>query len=199
MQGFKNFMMVVGLVALVTGGTGSLAEADPGSDHNPHEKQPHAGMGYGNGDHEGMGRHGGLSTLAMKEQLGLSDEQGNQLRPLELEYRKTMIQNGADLRVAMVDLGTLTDAKQADMAAITGKVDEISLLQKKMMMYRVEVLLKVKGVLSPAQYEQFRSRLRAQMEGMSHHGGEKHEGKKHHGEYPEKSYGHDGEIEKKHP
>ncbi|GJL69123.1 MAG: hypothetical protein NPIRA06_17580 [Nitrospirales bacterium] len=44
--------------------------------------------------------------------MGLSDEQVNQLRPLELEYRKTMIQNGADLRVAMVDLGMFTDAKK---------------------------------------------------------------------------------------
>ena len=43
----------------------------------------------------------------MKESLGLSDEQVNRLRPLEMEYRKTMIQNGGDLGVAMVDLGTL--------------------------------------------------------------------------------------------
>ena len=67
------------------------------------------------------------------------------------------------------------------------------------MMYRVEVLLKVKEVLSPEQYEQFRSRLRVQMEGMAHHGGEKQEGKDHHGEYTDKSHGHDGEIEKNHP
>ncbi|TFG63453.1 MAG: periplasmic heavy metal sensor [Nitrospirales bacterium] len=199
MHGLKNVMMVAGFVALVAGGTGFSAWADPGSGHDPHGKLPHAGMGYGEGDHEGMGRHGGLSTLAMKEQLGLSDEQVNQLRPLEMEYRKTMIQNGANIRVAMVDLGSLTDAKQTDMAAITSKVDEISLLQKSMMMFRVEVLLKVKQVLSPAQYEQFRSRLRAQMEGMSHHGGESQEGKKHHDEYQEKSRGHDGEVEKSHP
>lgn len=34
MQGFKTFMMVVGLLAHVTVGTGTLAGADPGSDHN---------------------------------------------------------------------------------------------------------------------------------------------------------------------
>ncbi|HNP29231.1 MAG TPA: Spy/CpxP family protein refolding chaperone [Nitrospirales bacterium] len=199
MQGYKNAVMVLGFVALVTGGTGSLVVADPGSDRNPHGKQSHAGMGYGNGDHGGTGPHGGLSPLAMKEQLGLSDEQINQLHPLELEYRKTMIQNGADIRVAMVDLGTLTDAKQADMAAITAKVDEISLLQKKMMMFRVKVLLKVKEVLSPEQYEQFQSRLREQMEGMVYHGGDTPQGKTHHGEYQEKSPGHDGEKKKSHP
>lgn len=59
----------------------------------------------------------------MKELLGLFDEQVNQLRPLELEYRKTMIQNGEDLRVARVDWGMFTDAKKTDMAAIAGKVD----------------------------------------------------------------------------
>lgn len=190
MHGLKYVMMVAGFVALVTMGTGFSVGADPGSGHDPHGKLPHGGMGYGEGNHEAMEHHGGLSPLGMKEELGLSEEQVTRLRPIELDYRKTMIQNGADLRVAMIDMGTLLDAKQTDMAAITSKVDEISLLQKKMMMYRVDVLLKVKEVLTHAQYEQFRSRLRAQMEGMAHHGGEMKEGKKHHGEYPGKSHGH---------
>lgn len=199
MYGFKKGLLVVGLATLIAGGTGFSVWADPESTQAPHGKQSHAGMAYGDGDHDGMGHHGGLSPLAMKEQLGLSDEQVNRLRPIEMDYRKTMIQNGADLRVAMVDMGTLMDGKQPDMAAISAKVDEISLLQKKMMMYRVEVLLKVKEVLSPAQYEQFRSRLREQMEGMAHHGGEMREGMKHHGEYSGKPHGYGGEMQKQHP
>jgi len=199
MYGLKKVMVVVGLVALVTGGMGLSVWADPGSGYDPHGKPSHAGMGYGDGDHDGMGHHGGLSPLAMKEQLGLSDEQVNRLRPIDMDYRKTMIQNGADLRVAMVDMGTLMDAKQPDMAAISAKVDEISLLQKKMMMYRVEVLFKVKEVLSPTQYEQFRSKLREHMEGMAYHGGEMPEGMKHHGEYPGKPHGYGGEMQKQHP
>ena len=135
----------------------------------------------------------------MKESLGFSDEQVNRLRPLEMEYRKTMIQNAADLGVAMVDLGTLMDAKQLEMEAITRKVDEIGQLQKNMMMSRVEVFLKVKEVLSPAQYEQFRSRLRAQMEGLVHHGGEMPEGMKDHDKYPGKPHANSGEMQKNHP
>ncbi|MDH4194718.1 MAG: periplasmic heavy metal sensor [Nitrospirota bacterium] len=199
MYGFKKGLLIVGLATLIAGGTGFSVWADPENAQAPHGKQSHAGMAYGDGDHDGMGHHGGLSPLAMKEQLGLSDEQATKLRPIEMDYRKTMIQNGADLRVAMVDMGTLMDAKQPDMAAISAKVDEISLLQKKMMMYRVEVLLKVKEVLSPAQYEQFRSRLREQMEGMAHHGGEMPEGMKHHGEYPGKPHGYGGGMPKQHP
>jgi Spy/CpxP family protein refolding chaperone len=91
------------------------------------------------------------------------------------------------------------DAKQTEMEAITRKVDEIGQLQKNMMMYRVEVFLKVKEVLSPAQYEQFRSRLRAQMEGLAHHRGEMPEGMIGHGEYPGKPHGDSGEMQKKHP
>ena len=35
-----------------------------------------------------------------------------------------MIKNGAAVRVEMVDLGTLMDAKDVDMSGITAKVDE---------------------------------------------------------------------------
>lgn len=189
----KQAIMVAGFVALVTGGTGLVAGADPGSGRDPHGTPSHPGMAYGDGHDEGMAHHGGLSPLAMKEQLGLSEDQVSRLRPIEMDYRKTMIQNGADLRVAMIDLGTLMDAKQTDMKAISGKVDEIGLLQKNMMMYRVEVFLKVKDVLTPAQYEQFRSRLRAQMEGMSHHGGEVKEGMSPHGAYPGHPHGYGSE------
>ncbi|MDR4459685.1 MAG: periplasmic heavy metal sensor [Nitrospirales bacterium] len=180
MQVFKYFMMIVGIVALFSGGTGTMAGASSLSDDHPYGKPSHEGMGHGNSDHEGIEHHRGFSPLDMKEELGLSENQVTRLRPLELEYRKRMIQNGADLRVAMVDMGTLMDAKQADMAAIASKVDEISLLQKNMMMYRIGVYLKVKEVLSPLQYEEFRSRLREHMEGMVH-GGEMSKGKNPHG------------------
>jgi hypothetical protein len=105
MHGLKSVMIVAGFVALVTGGTGFLAWADSRGGHDPHGTPSHPGLGHGDGQDKEMGHHGGLSPLAMKESLGLSDEQVNRLRPLEIEYRKTMIQNGADLGVAMVDLG----------------------------------------------------------------------------------------------
>ncbi len=79
-------MMVGGIVALVTGGTGTRAGADPAGDHHPHGKAPHTGLGYGNGDHEGIEHHSCLSPLDMKEQLGLSEDQVTRLRPLELDY-----------------------------------------------------------------------------------------------------------------
>ena len=108
----------------MVGGMSPLVWSDPGSGHDPHGTTPPKGMGYGGGAQEGMRHHGGFSPLALKEQLDLSDAQVNRLRPLEMEYRKSMIKNGADVRVEMVDLGTLMDAKDVDMGAITAKVDE---------------------------------------------------------------------------
>lgn len=188
MKNWKLTGAVVGLAGIL-GGTGSLVWANPPEGHNPHEGMPHAEMGYGE-DHAGMqGHHGGMSPIQLKEELGLSDEQVAQLRPLEMDYRKAMIQNDANLRVAMVDLGALLDAKVPDETAIESKVDDIGAVQKKMMMFRVETLLQVKGILNPDQYAQFQGRLRDRMEGLSHHSGGMKEGMGHHGQYPGQPHG----------
>ncbi|MEE8124340.1 MAG: Spy/CpxP family protein refolding chaperone [Nitrospirales bacterium] len=189
MNGFCQVLRIVSLVSLMVGGMSPLVWSDPGSGHDPHGTTPPKGMGYGGGAQEGMRHHGGFLPLALKEQLDLSDAQVNRLRPLEMEYRKSMIKNGADVRVEMVDLGTLMDAKDVDMGGITAKVDEIGVLQKNLMMFRVKTLLQVKEVLTSAQYAQFRSRLQGQMEGMSHHRGQMKEGRKHYGQNSGTSHG----------
>lgn len=181
--------LVMGGVLFLLGGGVSWTLADPGEGNHPHDGMPHMGMGHGE-EHGGMeGHHGGMSPLSMKEELELTAEQEAQMRPLELEYRKAMIQNGANLRVAMMDLGTLLDAKVADKAALDGKVNEIGALQKKMMQYRVDVLLQVKGILNPDQYAKFRTKLRDRMEGMSHHPGGMKEGMEGHSPYSGKHHG----------
>jgi Spy/CpxP family protein refolding chaperone len=168
MNDLKHVMMAAGLLSVLTAGTGFSVWADGGNGHDLHGIPGYADIEPGGGEDDGIRHHGGSSPLAMKEVLGLSEEQVIRLHPLEMEYRKTLIQNEADFRMAMVDLGTLMDARDTDTEAITRKIDEMSLLQKTMMLFRVETFLKVKGVLSPAQYDQFRSRLRTQMEEIAH-------------------------------
>jgi Spy/CpxP family protein refolding chaperone len=74
----------------------------------------------------------------------------------------------------MIDLGSLLDQKSPNRGAISAKVDEIGGIRKQMMMYRVDTLLKLKEILTPEQYAQFRSQIKAQMErgmgGMMGHG-----------------------------
>ena len=100
----------------------------------------------------------------MKTELGLKEDQVKALEPVESNYRKTIIKNRADLRIAMIDLGSLLDQKETDRSAVSQKVDEIGGFQKQLMMYRVDTLLKLKDILTSAQYQQFRDRLKKQMD-----------------------------------
>lgn len=135
-----------------------------------HKKTPHGGMmGHAPKGH-GMHHHMPFSPLAMKEELGLSDEQVNALEALEAEYRKAMIKTHADIRIAEIDVAELLAQKSIDRNAIVAKIDEISKLKKQLMLFRVDTLLKLKEILTPAQYEQFRERLRHFLEhGMGGH------------------------------
>ena len=141
----------------------ALADEEKGSGSEmPH----HSGMtgGAGSKSHGMTGGHMSLSPLAMKDELGLKKDQIKAIEPLETDYRKHGIKSRADVRVAMIDLGALLDKKNPDRSAISAKVDEISGIRKQMMMYRVDTLLKLKEILTPEQYAQFRSKIKAQME-----------------------------------
>ena len=164
-MGWKNvvgFSLMLGVMGMVCG----LALADEGHHHSDKGKPPHTGMmemhkGSGQG---GMRHHSSLSPLSMKTELGLKDDQVKALEPVESNYRKTIIKNRADLRIAMIDLGTLLDQNETDRSAVSKKVNEISGLQEQLMMYRVDTLLKLKNILTPSQYQQFRDRLKKQMD-----------------------------------
>ena len=163
----KTVWQVVGLSVLLLGSVSlfGLALADEERESG-HERPSHSGM-MGESPMKGHGmmrHHTSLSPSGMKEDLGLKDDQLKALEPLESGYRKTLIRSGADIRVAMIDLGSLFDQKSPDKGAISAKVDEISALQKQVMMFRVDTLLKLKDILTPTQYDQFRDRLKAQME-----------------------------------
>ncbi len=160
-----KFMVTLGVISMPLG----LAIADEGHHHSEKDKAPHAGMmeKHTGSQHGDMKHHRSLSPLGMKQELGLKDEQVNALEPVESGYRKMMIKNGADLRVAMIDLGSLLDQKETNREAVAKKVDEIGGFQKQLMMYRVDTLLKLKEILTPDQYQQFRDRLKNQMSGGS--------------------------------
>ena len=173
--------------------------ADEGHHHSGMMK-PHQGSGHG-----GMKHHGSISPLGMKQELGLKEDQIKALGPVESGYRKMMIKNGAELRVAMIDLGTLLDQKETDRGSIAKKVDEIGGLQKQLMMYRVDTLLKLKEILTPDQYQQFRDQLKKQMSrgmsgmhgmgGMMGHGSM---GKHGYGKGHSEGYGHGKDLKSAH-
>ncbi|WP_447971048.1 Spy/CpxP family protein refolding chaperone [Nitrospira sp. M1] len=163
-------VMILTLTVVLTCLPWGFALADEGHSHSEQGMSHHSGdmKQYSGSEHGGMQHHMSASPLSMKEELGLKDEQVKKLEPVESDYRKTMIKNGADLRVAMIDLGSLLDQTETDRSAVATKVEEIGGLQTQLMMYRVDTLLKLKEILTPEQYQQFRDRLKQQMDrGMS--------------------------------
>ncbi len=164
MQGVRQVLLAVGCTVVCAAGSVTFVRADVLNAPYLPGQLSHAGMAQGYGEAQEMGPYRGLSPLAMKEALSLSPEQVNRLRPLEVEYWKTMIEHDGDFQVAMLDLGMLMDVGQPDKDAITRQIDKMSRLQRQMMLNRVETLLQVKEILSPEQYALYRSQLRAHME-----------------------------------
>lgn len=193
MQNKMRTCAMLGLVFMLMGG---LALADEG--HGAKKgMSPHSGMMEGHnvpGHHEMMKHHQSMSPLAMKKELGLTDEQVKALEPLESDYRKTSIKNHADMRIAMIDLNALLEQKAPNKNAISNKIDEIAAIQKNMMLYRVDTMLKLKDILNPTQYDQFREEIKERMEhGMGKRG---HESKEYEGHGKEMMEGHHKDMMK---
>lgn len=122
-----------------------------------------------------MGRgepHGrmSLSFPEIKEELKLTKEQIEALKPIEIEYRKVTIKKTADIRVAEIELAALLDQKKPDQAGLKKKVSEMGALQTELMMYRIEALLKLREVLNEEQHERFKALLRQRMEHFGERG-----------------------------
>ena len=161
--------LMMGLVFMFIGSFGPIgpAMADDGHGQYTEGTTHHSEMMEGRqmpGHHEMMEHHKSMSPLAMKKELGLNEEQVKALEPLESDYRKTSIKNHADLRIAMIDLNALLEQKTPDKNAISKKVDEIGTIQKNLMLYRVDTMLKLKDILTPTQYDQFRAEIKERME-----------------------------------
>jgi Spy/CpxP family protein refolding chaperone len=123
---------------------------------------PMGGMGMGMGGAQGPG--GGQSGMAMmfsqsflKDQLKLSDEQIDKFRKLRSDYEKESIKRGADLKVAEIELWDLMDKKDLNADQIEKKVREVEGKRTDLRVYRFKQLMTVKTILTPEQFEKFRS------------------------------------------
>lgn len=106
---------------------------------------------------EGPGRPGRRPGLeSMREELGLSDQQVDELRSLFSQHHKGAIRQRADLQVARVELQELIHATNLDEKAIAAKVKAVADLQAAALRARVDGQLAVQKVLTPEQREKLR-------------------------------------------
>jgi hypothetical protein len=89
--------------------------------------------------------------LRNREKLGLSDDQVRRMEQLRTEFEKESIRKEADLRVAEMDLETLLDAPNVDLAKVETKVREVEKIRADLRIARIRTIEKAKDLLTPEQ------------------------------------------------
>jgi Spy/CpxP family protein refolding chaperone len=127
--------------------------------------------------HDGRwgGEHGGhtrrmamvrlLNDPEIREKAGISAEQVTKIRQQAAAFRKTEIQQRANLAVKRVDLRELLSADKPDRAAIDSKLQDISSSQLALEKARVGFRLDMKDAITPEQREKLRAAIRERIQG----------------------------------
>ncbi|MGH7451408.1 MAG: Spy/CpxP family protein refolding chaperone, partial [bacterium] len=87
----------------------------------------------------------------MFEELGLTDQQKEQIRQARLDARKKNIDVEAKQKLARIELHELMGADTPDQSKINAKISELSKLHETLMRNRIESHLAVQKVLTPEQ------------------------------------------------
>jgi Spy/CpxP family protein refolding chaperone len=105
-----------------------------------------------------------LSNPEMQQKVGISAEQVAKIRQQESGFRKTAIQQRAELEVKQIDLRDLLAADKPDRAAIDKKLQEISASRLAMDKSRIDFRLNMKDALTPEQREKLKQAMKEKWE-----------------------------------
>jgi Spy/CpxP family protein refolding chaperone len=106
------------------------------------------------------------------EQLGLSDQQKEQIHQALLDTRKKNIDVEAKQKLARIELHELMSADTPDQGKINAKITELSKLHETLMRNRIESHLAVQKVLTPEQrkkLKELRPMMRQHLRGGFQH------------------------------
>jgi Spy/CpxP family protein refolding chaperone len=127
----------------------------------------HRHGGFRRGGRNGH-RHSGFARLlndpAIRQQVGITDEQAATIRKQELDFRKTEIRGRADVEVKRIDLKDLLAEDKPDRAAINAKLQEISAAQLSLQKSAIDYRLTMRDAITPAQREKLRQLMRDRWE-----------------------------------
>ncbi|HET8759460.1 MAG TPA: periplasmic heavy metal sensor [Nitrospiria bacterium] len=157
MNGLRR-AVVVGVIAGVcsVGLTANAWSQPPG--HPPMGGGMGMGMGMGAGKGPGAGHPGMMfSPSFLKDQLKLSDEQIDKFKKLRNDYERETIRRGADIKIAEMDLWDLFEKKDLTADQLEKKVREIEAKKTDLRVFRFKQVFAIKSILTPEQFEKFRS------------------------------------------
>jgi Spy/CpxP family protein refolding chaperone len=93
--------------------------------------------------------------LAMLDELGLTDEQIENIRDVQYNFRKAEIGLRADLQSSRLELRHLMIQEKSDQKEIMNVVDKIADTQKKLLKNDVDRKIEMTGILTPQQFKKF--------------------------------------------
>ena len=170
MKGVKKAVVAGAVAGLFAFGLASSGWAQmPPSGHPPMGGKS---MGTGGGmKGPGGGGHPGMmfSPSFLKDELKLSDDQIEKFKKLRNEYERESIRRGADIQIAEMDLWDLFDKKDFTADQMEKKVREVEAKKTDLRVFRFKQFTTIKSILTPEQFEKFRS-LGAMMFGGGRYG-----------------------------
>lgn len=101
-----------------------------------------------------------LRNSTVRQQLGISDQQETKLEDLLTDFRKTLIQDRANLAVQRIDLENLLAAENPDRGAINRKLQQMGTAQLALEKSAVDFALNLKQELTPEQRQKIQQFLR---------------------------------------
>lgn len=155
----RTLVLALGSLLAVAPLAAASAPADPAS---PSVEAPRPGAAP---HRHGLGwrrpRFVGPLTVMLRRQadLGLGPEQVQRLEQFRLDFRREAVRRVADLRVAQLELGELTRADQADLAAVEAKLRDIERLRTDLRLAAIRTVEAGKAELTPDQRTKLRTLL----------------------------------------
>ena len=170
MKGVKKAVVAGAVAGLFAFGLASSGWAQmPPSGHPPMGGKS---MGTGGGmKGPGGGGHPGMmfSPSFLKDELKLSDDQIEKFKKVRNDYERESIRRGADIKIAEMDLWDLFDKKDFTADQMEKKVREVEAKKTDLRVFRFKQFTTIKSILTPEQFEKFRS-LGATMFGGGRYG-----------------------------
>ncbi|MCH7825794.1 MAG: hypothetical protein IH849_13420 [Acidobacteria bacterium] len=97
----------------------------------------------------------GEQVLDRAEELGITDDQAEQIRAAQRAGRRDGIERRADTEIAEMDLEALYEVDEPDLAAVRAKLEELAMLQVDSQMAGLSLRRQVRQILTPTQLEEW--------------------------------------------
>lgn len=131
-------------------------------------------MMHGGHDQDGHDDHDAhylAHLLKHAKEIGLTPEQVNKLKTLQLDFKRTEARLEADSKIAKLELHALMEDEQADLAAIQTRVDQLKKAEGACLFAGIKAKRHAAAMLSPDQRDKERAVHEQMMSGGQHGAG----------------------------